>query len=132
MELERAWFEENNYEFKTIFIWFLFDYDNPYPTHTYLIYKNKDNNKWCMFEHSDFNNKGIYEFDTYKDVINFQKNNFINYTKGIIKDFKEEDIEHLRIYEYNHPKFGCNMEEFLDNIINNGKEIEGEKNGIKN
>ena len=79
VELERAWFKEYHYELKTIFIWFLLDYENSYPTHTYLVYK--DNNKYCYFEHADESNRGIYEFDSYLDAIRFQLEKHIQYTK---------------------------------------------------
>ena len=43
VELERLWFEKNNYNFKTIFIWFEVNRENNFPTHAFLIYE--DNNK---------------------------------------------------------------------------------------
>ena len=118
-ELERFWFREHNYEFKTIFIWFLFDYENTYPTHSYLIYK--ENNKYCYFEHADEINRGIYKFDTYEEAIKFQMNKHIEYTKlnNIVDD---EIIKHLHIYEYNISKYNISFDEFIDNILNS-KEI---------
>lgn len=124
VELERSWFKENGYEFKTIFIWYEFNYDNPYQCHTYLVYK--DNDKWNIFEHADGNNKGIYEFKSLEEAIQYQKKKHIEYTKSILTSFKTDDIEHIGIYEYNNPKYNCNMIEFIDNIINNGIKI-GEK-----
>ena len=44
VELERDWFSKNNYQFKTLFIWFLFEEDNNYITHSYLVYKDKITN----------------------------------------------------------------------------------------
>ena len=39
VEFERNWFENNNYEYKTIYNQVLLNYDNSYPTHTFLVYK---------------------------------------------------------------------------------------------
>lgn len=120
VELERDWFKKHGYEYKTIYIWFLFDYYNSYTTHTYLIYK--DNDKWKLFEHSDFENRGIHTFNTMKDAIKFQMEKYIEQNRkyNIVGD---EEIKHIHIYEYQKPKYGCNRIEFIDNILNNSKEI---------
>ena len=38
VELERKWFLEHNYKFKTIFTWFEVNKPNNLPTHSFLIY----------------------------------------------------------------------------------------------
>ena len=119
-ELERTWFREHNYEYKTIFIWFLFDYENTYPTHSYLIYK--DNDKYCYFEHADEMNKGIYKFDSYIDAIKYQMNKHIEYTKKNGNIVDDEIIKHLHIYEYDEPKSNISFDEFIDHILES-KEI---------
>ena len=119
-ELERAWFREHNYEFKTIFIWFLFDYENTYPTHSYLVYK--ENDKYYYFEHADYINRGIYEFDSYEEAIKFQMNKHIEYTKNMGNTIDDEAIKHLHIYEYDISKYNISFEEFIDNILDS-KEI---------
>ena len=120
VELERDWFTKHNYEFKTIFIWFEFDYENNYSTHTYLIYK--DNNDYCYFEHADYNNKGIHRFKSYEDAIKYQYNKHIDYNKSIGNIVTNKEIKHIHIYEYNNPKYSSNMSEFIDYILNS-KEI---------
>ncbi len=120
VELERDWFSKKGYEFKTIFIWFLFNKENNYPTHTYLVYK--ENNKWYWFEHANYNNKGIHEFNSLKDAILFQMKKHIEYASKN-NEINEEIINNIHIYEYNNPKYGCNMAEFIKNIINSAKDI---------
>ena len=63
VELERDWFLKNGYEIKTIFEMVKLDYDNIYPSHSFLVYK--DNNCWFWFENSDFNNRGIHKFNSF-------------------------------------------------------------------
>lgn len=63
VELERDWFSKNNYKFKTLYIMFLFNHENNFPTHSYLVFER--NNKWYWFEYSDEINAGIHEFDSY-------------------------------------------------------------------
>ena len=115
VEIERDWFLNNNYEFKTIFIWFLFDYSNTYPTHTYLVYKENDN--YYYFEHSDGNNKGIYEFDSYEDAIRYQLDKHIEMTKNYNK-VGEEEIKHIHIYEFDKPMINSSFEDYLNHILN--------------
>ena len=117
VELEKQWFDNHNYEYKTIFIWFYFNKENNFPTHTYLIYKK--NNKFYYFEHSDFNNRGIYEFNSYEEAIEFQKNKHIEYAKSYIK-ITNFDLEHLKIYEYESVP-NCTAPKFIDNILKNAK-----------
>ena len=120
VELERDWFKSHNYNFKTIFIWFLFEEENSYPTHTYLIYQDKD--KWNWFEHADYNNRGIHEFNNKHDAIVGQLKKYIEYVKEF-NPVNEEVLKHLHIYEYNIPNYGCDMSEFIEHIINNSNDI---------
>ncbi len=121
-ELERAWFKENNYEFKTIFIWFLFEYENTYPTHSYLIYKDKETHKYCYFEHADYENRGIYRFDSYEEAIRYQMEKHIEYTEKCGNIVDNDVMKHLHIYEYDVSKYGISFEEYIDNILDS-KEI---------
>ncbi|MBP3634906.1 MAG: hypothetical protein J6J17_00400 [Bacilli bacterium] len=127
VELERDWFKTHNYNFKTFFIWFELPYDNSYLTHTYLVFEN--NGKYYYFEHSDFNNRGIYEFETYQDAINYQKEKHIEHNKQR-NPINEEILNCLHIYEYDKPIYGCTMNEFINDILENAKEV-GNKNKNK-
>ncbi len=122
VELERDWFTKHKYNFKTIFIWFLFDYENSYSTHTTLIYQDKQTNDYCLFEHADFENKGIHHFKTYQDAIKWEYDKHIEYNKKQGNPINEEILKHIHIYEYEHPKYGSTFMDFIDNIFN-AKEI---------
>ena len=124
VELERDWFKKNNYNFKTLYIWFEFPYNNSYSTHTYLLFE-KDG-KYHYFEHSDFSNIGIHQFETYEEAINYQMEKHIEHNKQT-NPVGDEELKHLHIYEYHHPIYGCTMNEFIDYILSNGKEIEIKK-----
>lgn len=117
VELQRDWFTRNNYDFKTIFIWFLFEEENSYITHTYLVYKDKTDNKYCYFEHADYNNRGIYKFDTYKEAIEYQKEKHIKFNESCGNHIDDEVLNHLVIYEFNSPSYGCDMSEYIDHIL---------------
>lgn len=117
VELERDWFFKNGYEFKTIYIWFLFENENNYLTHTYLVYKEKDSNKYCYFEHSDSNNIGIHKFNTYKEAIEYQKNRHIEFNASVGNLINDDVLKHLVIYEFDCPEFGCSMNKYIDNIL---------------
>ena len=117
VELERDWFSKAGYEFKTLFIWFLFEEDNNYTTHTYLIYKDKIDCKYCYFEHADSNNYGIHKFNTYKEAIEYQKEKHIKSNENYGNKIDEDVLSHLVIYDFNHPKYYCSMNEYIDNIL---------------
>lgn len=127
VELERNWFKTHNYNFKTFYIWFELPYDNSYSTHAYLVFE--DDGKYYYFEHSDFNNRGIYEFETYQDAIDYQKEKHIENNKQR-NPINEEILSCLHIYEYNKPIYGCTMNEFIDTILENAKEV-GNENKTK-
>lgn len=120
VELERDWFKTHNYNFKTFYIWFELPYDNSYSTHTYLVFER--DKKYYYFEHSDFNNRGIYEFETYQDAIRYQKEKHIENNKQR-NSIDDEILNYLRIYEYSEPTYGCTMNEFINDILKNAKEI---------
>ena len=122
-EIERDWFKKHNYEYKTLFIIFLIENNNPYVCHTYLIYKDKKDNKWCWFEHADYNNKGIHKFNTMEEAILAQKEKHIEFNKSLNLPMTKDIIDTIHIYEYQSPKIGSTNQEFLDNIFNNAKDI---------
>lgn len=127
VELERDWFTKNGYEFKTLFIWFLFDYENNYTTHTYLVYKDKEDGTWNYFENADFNNNGIHKFPEFREAVNFQKEKHIEFNKNCGNKIDDEIISHLHIYEYDKPVYGINFENFIDHILES-KDITSEFN----
>lgn len=116
VELERDWFTKHNYRVKTIFIWFLFDYDNSYSTHTYLIYEDQEG--YSLFEHADYFNRGIHHFKTYEDALKWQKERHIESNKRHGNEINDEIISHIHIFEYEKPNYGINDQEFLDYVLN--------------
>lgn len=120
VELEREWFKSNNYEIKTYYMMFLLPYNNPYSTHTFLVYK-KDN-KCYLFEHSNFNNRGIHEYNSLEDLLNTISNIHIK-TNKIDHNITDEEIKTLAIYEYPKLEYGLNFEEYIENILNNAIKI---------
>lgn len=116
VELERDFFKSHGYEFKTFFIWFLFDYENNYLTHSYLVYKR--NNKYYYFENSDTENRGIYCFNSYKEAITYQMNKHIKTNKKYGNKINNEILKHLNIVEYKNTRLGMNQKEFIEMILN--------------
>lgn len=89
-EFERDWFFRHNYSCKVMTIQII--RDDCAPGHTFLIYE--DNNKYYWFENAWQDERGIYEYQTYEDLINDIKNKFI-----IQNDIKEDEMSNLEIFE---------------------------------
>ena len=121
VELERSWFLEQDFEVKTIFIMVLLDYKNEYPTHSYLVYRDKEDGKWCYFENADFYNRGIHKFDNINDAIKYQYECYMKLldSKGIT--FKEKD--HIIANYYLKPKEHLTASEYLNYVINSKNKI---------
>ena len=99
VELERDWFKKNNYDFKTIYMMFIFEYENPYTLHAYLIYKDKITDEYIVFEHADYNNKGIHRFNSYASANKWQKNALINYNILIGNKVTKKEIDSISLFE---------------------------------
>ena len=118
VEIERYWFENNNYEVKTFWISaYQPEIENSGFSHTYLLFK--ENNQWKLFEHSDYYNRGIFSFNSLNEAIIFQAKNQIETAE---KCLKPEKAYSVCIKEYLKPKTNLNMTEFLE-FINNSKDI---------
>lgn len=115
VELEREWFLKHNYEIKTIYEMVKLDYDNPYPTHTFLVYKDEKNN-WNWFENADFNNRGIHTFSSLEDLLKYQYNKYVDLLKKF--DISKEELNEVIITEYMKPEIHITAEEFLGHVIN--------------
>ncbi len=120
VEFEREWFLNHGYVVKTIYIWFELDHENPYTTHTSLIYEEDD--KYCLFEHADYMNRGISKFDTYKDALFRQIENHLK-TNRSVGPMTKDVVECLHIYEYDRPPYGIDMFGFIDFIMDEGTKI---------
>ena len=125
VELERLWFEKNNYKFKTIYMWFEVNRENDLPTHTFLIYE--DNNKWYWFEHAFEMYKGIHEFNSEEEAIKYVKEKQCEYASHNNSGFKDRDEYTLECYEYNKPPDNLGVDEYT-NYVTSGNKIKFEKN----
>lgn len=123
VEFEREWFLKEGYQIKTIYEMVKLDYDNDYPTHTFLIYK--DNEYWCWFENADFNNRGIRKFMTIDELLNYQYKKYLDFLKTF--NITNEEIEKIIMTEFDKPKEHINVKEYLEHVINS-KEIKFNKN----
>ena len=116
VELERKWFAENNYDFKTIFIWFNIKEPSNYPTHTFLaFYKN---NKWHWFENSFYDYRGIHEYDSLDTLIDDVVNKHL---KAAVESgvAKPADIKLIKKYEYTQPKPDLGVDEYINFVTKN-------------
>jgi len=84
VELERDWFKKNNYNFKTLYIWFEFPYNNSYSTHTYL-----------LFEKGKKSKKYLEELENVKYKMGADAMDNVYYTKYFI-DNKYDGIIHIK------------------------------------
>ncbi len=114
VELERAWFLNHGYNVRTIYEMVLLDYENDYPSHSFLVYQN--NYYWYWFENADFNNQGIHKYSSFEELINDQYNKYINYLKKF--NIAEEELKKIIITEFNTPKGHINAESYLHLVIN--------------
>lgn len=120
VELERDWFTKHGYQIKTYYMMFVLPYENPFSTHTFLIYEKEG--KQYYFEHADASNRGIYEFNSLEEAFAFARQHHIEQNQRKRK-MTEEEIESLKIYEYAKPKEKSTIREFIDTILDTGKEI---------
>ena len=91
----------------------MLNYNNPYPTHTFLVYK--ENDKWYWFENAFFDYQGIHEFDTYDDAIEFIKDRHLEYAI-LNKIAKEEDYRLIKCYEYEKLDKSMDVEEYINHV----------------
>ena len=111
VEFERMWFEQKNYIFKTLFIWFEVGRQNSLPSHTFLLYEH--NNKWYWFENSFELYRGIHEYNSVEEAIEDIKNKQIEFASHNT-EFREEDKQTLVCYEYDKPSPHLGVNEYLD------------------
>lgn len=113
VELERLWFEKNHFEIKTIFIWFEVDYKNDFPTHTFLLYKK--GNKWYWFENAFESYRGIHEFNTVKEAVEYVISKQLEYAIGI-GVAKIEDKKLIKSYEFSKLEIPFSVVEYLNHV----------------
>ena len=117
VEFEREWFLKHNYEIKTFYQMVVLDYENSYPTHSFLAFK--DNNKWYWFENSFKENRGIYEFNSIDELIEFEYNKYLELLKKY--NISDEEINKIIITEFDKPKERISAKEYIDHALNSKK-----------
>ena len=114
VEFERDWFLKNGYEIKTIYEMVKLDYNNVYPTHSFLAYK--DNDCWFWFENADFDNRGIHKFNTFDELLNYQYEKYVEFLKTY--NITNEELERIIVTDFEKPKEHISAEEYLNHVIN--------------
>lgn len=99
-ELQRRFFHKHNIKSKTIFA---FLSNSKGECHTFSIFYLNDKCYW--FEASWKRQKGIHEFNSLDEILEFYRNNFGDFTK---KKYNEDNII---FYEYKRPlfRYSCNL-----------------------
>lgn len=109
VELERDWFTKHGYEIKTMYITFLVDKVNSYPTHAYLLYRDK--NSWNWIEAVDKANLGIHKYSSLEELITDQMTKHVRLTQRF-NPLDQKTLDCLHIFEYKKPKYGIDSKEF--------------------
>lgn len=122
VELERDWFSKKGYEYRTFYMAVIKKGGSNLPTHTFLVYKDKNNNKWYWFEYSWSAYRGIHEYGDIGVLLGNVSEKNLNSIKKI--GAKQEDIDNHKIYEYKGSVFGSNPIEFARNIIVNNRPLD--------
>jgi len=115
VEFERTWFLSRGYKIMTFYEQVILDYDNPYPTHSFLTFN--ENDKWYWFENSDGSNRGIHEFNSLNELLDYQLARYRLFLKNNF-NIKEEEINKIKLFVYYEPKYHSTADEYIDNIIN--------------
>lgn len=114
VEFEREWFLKNGYKIETIYEMVKLEYNNEYPTHAFLVYK--DDNYWCWFENADYNNRGIHRFTTYEELLSYQYHKYLEYLKKY--NIKAEEITKIITTVFEKPKEHVSAEEYIEHVTN--------------
>lgn len=114
VELERKWFQNHNYQFKTIFSWFGLPEPNNYPTHSFLAFN--ENNKWHWFEHSFGDYSGVHEFKTIDELIDdvLSKQLKLAINSGIATP---ADKELLTYHFYEQPDANLSVTGYINHVL---------------
>ena len=111
VELEREFFENNNIQYKTLFV---HHNDDNHFCHTFSVFTL--NNKYYWFEGVLKGKKGIFEFDTLDELLQNVIDNFKYINLG-----REYDKEKIEFYNYKKPKTGFSCLEFFNHCFNSEK-----------
>lgn len=110
-ELQRNFFNKNNIENKTIFAYLKNSKNNA--CHTFSVINCND--KWYWFEASWANKRGIHEFDSLEDILEYFRNNFTDFSRT---EYNPDDLE---FYEYNKVNSGVDAVGFFKHCLSSKK-----------
>lgn len=111
-ELLRYYFEKNEYNFKTYFI-YLYINDNYCPSHSFLVFEK--NNQYIWIEPSlSLITRGIHYYKSEEECLKDVKNKF--FKNGLKNNFFtiEDNLSNLYCYEYQKPNYGITGPEFYN------------------
>ena len=127
VELERYWFKKHGYEIKTIYEMVKLDYNNTYPSHSFLLFRDKDGS-WNWFENADFDNRGIHKFDSFDKLLKYQYSKYLDFLKTF--NISDDEIKKIIITHFEEPKSNISAFEYLDFVINSTPVVIDEQNDI--
>ena len=107
-EIQRNFFNKHNIKNKTIFAYL--NNSRNQACHTFSVIFN--NNKCYWFEASWQNNKGIHEFDTLEDVLEYYRDNFYDFARS------DYDRSNMLFFDYDGIVPGMRAEEFYMHCMN--------------
>ncbi len=109
VELERKWFLNHNYRFKTYYLFF--ENDKPLPTHTFLVYEV--NSKYYWFENAFESERGIHEFNNLENLLNIVKEKQFKYAMNY-SEANLNDKDDMKCFEFNIPMENIDIKEYLN------------------
>ena len=115
VELERYWFDKKDYEVKTIFQMVKLNYNNNYPTHSFLIFRDKNDN-WNWFENSDYENRGIHKFESIDKLLKYQYDKYLELLKTF--NISDDEINKIIFTEFTKPVRNISAPDYLEFVIN--------------
>ncbi|MDD3340971.1 MAG: hypothetical protein PHN72_02055 [Bacilli bacterium] len=120
VELERKWFDEHNYQYKTIFMWFEVNRPSNLPTHAFLLFKR--DNKYYWFEHAFEPYKGIHEFDSEENLIEYVKDKQLEYAiETGISTWQDRDF--IKCYEYTKPESHLGVDDYIYHVTHSMNKV---------
>lgn len=91
------------------------DYDNNYPTHSFLVFSDEDGS-WNWFENSDFENRGIHKFDSIDKLLKYQYDKYLKFLKSF--DISGDEINKIIFTEFSKPPSNISAHDYLEFVIN--------------
>ncbi len=113
IEFARFWLDKNDYDYKVLFIFYDLITKKELPHNAFIVYKEDNLDKvYYYMELSDYYDKGMYRFNSYKQAINYVRDKFIE--KGISSKKKLPDEQNIKIYHYDHI-FNASYSDYIQN-----------------